>query len=108
MPTDMDMREDGATSTAALLIWERRELHDLQEPCSPHVRPPVINRPNRDLRNSPRGPALVVKVRPRRPSVLMSIQRFSARALSYESPTEPKDASTHARMSRVVSLMDVY
>ncbi len=36
--------------------------------------------------------ALVSKVRPRMHSVLISIHRFSARALSKESPTEPMDA----------------
>lgn len=44
VPRDTDMREDGATSMAALLIWERRELHDPQEPCSSHVRASMINR----------------------------------------------------------------
>ncbi|WP_190195355.1 hypothetical protein [Streptomyces minutiscleroticus] len=52
LPRDTGMREDGATSTAALLIWERRELHDPQEPRSPHVRASMINRPNPERRDS--------------------------------------------------------
>lgn len=52
--------------------------------------------------------ALVAKTRPRMHSVLMTIHRFSARALSNESPTEPMDAWIPALTRRVVSFTDVY
>jgi hypothetical protein len=41
-------------------------------------------------------------------SVLISIHRFSARALSNESPTDPMDAWIPAVTRRVVSLIAVY
>ncbi|MEU1449242.1 MULTISPECIES: hypothetical protein [Streptomyces] len=39
---------------------------------------------------------------------MISIHRFSARALLYESATDPMDASIPACIKRVVSLIDVY
>ena len=54
-----DMREDGSTSTAALLIWERRHSMIHKSRACFMSGPSLIIRPNRDLRTL-RGPLVPV------------------------------------------------